>query len=141
MNISSTTQHLSDVRRFVQMHAEAAGFTEETIEQFKLAVDEACTNVIKHAYRDDDGGRIEISILVNDDRFVVTIRDEGRSFEIDKYRTPDIYQSIRNRKAGGYGIHLMRSLMDSVEYRQRGGSNEVQLTKFRQENGTAQRSK
>src|SRR5690606_23036590 len=47
----SSTRHLEEVRRFVEMCCQEARLSADTVEQFKLAVDEACTNVIKHAYK------------------------------------------------------------------------------------------
>ena len=101
------------------------------IEQFKIAVDEACTNVIKHAYGGDDQHQIDLAIIVDDDRFTVRIRDEGRAFRPQMYRKPDIFEFAEHRRAGGFGVHIMRSLMDKVEYRTKGNVNEVRLTKFR----------
>lgn len=135
LSVPSSTRYLSKVRRFVEDHARDAHLEAEAIEQFKIAVDEACTNVIKHAYRGDEKQQIDLAIIVDDDRFTVRIRDEGRSFRPQMYTEPDILKFAENRRAGGFGVHIMRSLMDKVEYRKKGKVNEVRLTKFR--NGRA----
>ena len=108
-----------------------AGLKEDIVEQVKIAVDEACTNVIKHAYRNEPAHQIDITIIIDTDHFTIRIRDEGESFRPDRYRSPDIYESVKRRKSGGYGVHIMRRLMDHVEYRTQGKVNEVFLTKFR----------
>lgn len=134
LSIPSSTRYLERVRRFVEMHVRNARLADEAIEQFKIAVDEACTNVIKHAYRGDDSQQIDLAVIVEDDRVTVRIRDAGRSFQQEFYTSPDIFELAENRRAGGFGVHIMRSLMDRVEYSSRGNTNEVRLTKFR--NGT-----
>lgn len=134
LSIPSSTRYLERVRRFVETHVRTASLADEAIEQFKIAVDEACTNVIKHAYRGDDSQQIDVAVIVEDDRVTVRIRDAGRSFQQEFYTRPDIFELAEHRRAGGFGVHIMRSLMDRVEYSSRGNTNEVRLTKFR--NGT-----
>ena len=131
-SIPSSTRYLEDVRRFVETHALEADFPEETVTQFKMAVDEACANVIEHAYGGQEGHRVEISILIDSERFTVRIRDEGEPFNRATYQEPDLFKLTKNRKQGGLGVHIMRRLMDRVEYRTRGKTNEVLLTKYRQ---------
>lgn len=129
--IPSSTRYLEDVRRFVVSHAEAAALPDDAVEQFKIAVDEACTNVIEHAYRGEETHEVDIAIIVDHDRFTVRIRDEGEPFNQSEYREPDLLQYAKRRRAGGLGVHMMRRLMDRVEYRKRGKVNEVHLTKYR----------
>lgn len=123
----------------MESHAREAALTEETVEHFKIAVDEACTNVIKHSYRGEDVHEIDIAVIVEPDYFTVRIRDEGVPFKPDQYHEPDIFELAKRRRAGGFGVHIMRQLMDRVEYKKRGRVNEVQLTKFRNQNGKRRR--
>lgn len=119
------------MRRFVERHARQADFGEKTIEDFKIAVDEACTNIIKHAYDGDATQKIDLAVIVDDTHFTVRIRDEGRAFEKQSYTEPDLFHLAKRRRAGGFGVHIMRRLMDRVEYQSRGKTNEVKLTKYR----------
>ncbi len=127
----SSTRHLSRVRRFVQAYAEAAGLSETAVEQCCVAVDEACANVIKHAYHGDEGREIDIAVITEPDRFTVRIRDEGDPFQPAAYTEPDIRKQIKRRRGGGLGVYLMRRFMDDVAYATRGRVNEVRLTKYR----------
>ncbi len=129
--IPCSTSHLEKVRRFVESHAREAKLPPAAVEECKLAADEACTNVIKHAYKCDTSGQIEIAVIVADDRFTVRIRDEGLPFRSDLYREPDLPRALKQRRRGGLGVHIMRSMMDEVQYRKRGKVNEVNLTKYR----------
>jgi len=137
LRIPSTTRHLKTVRRFVERHARAAGLSSEVIEQLKLAVDEACTNVIKHAYKGRPDQPIDIAVLIEPDRFIVRIRDQGEAFDPVHYRAPDLPALIRRRQGGGLGVRLIRQLMDEVTYQSRGRYNEVQLIKYLARSGTA----
>lgn len=124
----SATRNLGKVRRFVARHARKVGFSDQVVEQVTLAVDEACSNVIRHAYTGKKKGPVEIDITVEPEVFTVTIRDEGEAFEPGTYQPPDLQRSIRSRKPGGYGIFMMRKLMDEVHYHSDGQHNEVRLS-------------
>ena len=129
--IPSSTRYLEDVRNFVVLHAQEADFPEDAVEQFKIAVDEACTNVIEHAYQGQTGHEVDIAIIVDADRFTVRIRDEGRPFDQARYHEPNLIELTKRGKSGGLGVHIIRRLMDRVEYRTRGQVNEIRMTKYR----------
>src|SRR5690625_2341786 len=88
MTIPSSTRHLSEVRRFVEQHAREAGLSEADVDKFRLAVDEACTNVIEHACKGDETYRITITINIKGPRVTMLIRDDGEAFDPEKY-APD----------------------------------------------------
>ena len=131
LTIPSSTRFLEDVREFVSMHAEEAGFSDQIVEQLKMAVDEACTNVIEHAYEGQSEQPIEIVISILSDKLTIRIRDKGRRFDQKAYREPDLIEYARTRKSGGFGVHIMRKLMDDVAWRTAGGYNECCMTKHR----------
>jgi serine/threonine-protein kinase RsbW len=131
LTIPSSTRFLEDVRQFVESHASEAEFPEDVVEQLKMAVDEACANVIEHAYQGEDEHPIDIAVIVQPDRFTVRIRDEGVGFNPKSYSEPDLLQFAHARRSGGFGVHIIRKLMDQVEYRKRGSKNECCLTKYR----------
>ena len=96
-----------------------------------LAVDEACTNIIKHAYQYATDQEIEVSVFPNHDSFEISIYDSGRSFDPAEIREPDLKEHIGHRKRGGLGVYLMKKLMDKVEYNfHKGKRNEVRLIKY-----------
>lgn len=131
LTIPSSTRYLEDIREFVATHAVSAGFSESEVEKLKIAVDEACTNVIEHAYGGKKEHAIDIALIVEPDRLTVRIRDTGSRFDPDVYREPDLLQFAKSKKAGGFGVHIMRKLMDRVEFRTRGDVNECCLVKYR----------
>ncbi len=135
LRIQSRTELLSEIRTFVSEAARMFGFNEVDVGKIELAIDEACTNIIKHAYRYNPEGMIEIRISSQRDqdaspRFIVEIADNGISFDTNKYSTPDMKEYFRKLRHGGLGIVLMKKLMDEVEYRQTPGQrNTIRLVK------------
>jgi len=131
LEIPSITENLQMIREFVLKIAAKTGFNEETQEQIALAVDEACTNVIKHAHHHDARRLMDIQIQTDAKKMKITITDKGRGFDITKLKDPDVEQFIRESKHGGLGIYLIKTLMDEVDYEFNPGvKNQVQLTKY-----------
>ncbi|HRR07337.1 MAG TPA: ATP-binding protein [Rhodothermales bacterium] len=136
LRVPSDKRYLADVRRFIEAHASIAGFPEFAIEHIKLAVDEACTNIIDHAYQRKNTEAIEVVIAVDVLAFRISLRHRGIPFQREQYHRPqDLRASINARKGGGWGVFLMNKLMDEVDYRILDGYNEVYLVKKRLLNG------
>lgn len=130
LRIKSKTENLSVIRDFVSENALTAGIPLTTVENIMLAVDEACTNIIKHAYKSSPEGEIIINIEYNKEKFTITIIDYGKSFEPERVPLPDLQKYYREHKVGGLGIYLMKSLMDDVKYTSVPGKyNQVLLSK------------
>ncbi len=135
--ILSRTDNLSEVREFVGEAARAFGFAEEDAANIVLAVDEACTNIIKHAYQYATDKEIEVALLQQPGTFEIRIYDNGRSFDPSTIRQPDLKEHIGHRRRGGLGVYLMKKLMDKVEYSfHRGKRNEVRLIKYLSKHST-----
>lgn len=131
ITVQASTERLSEVRDFVAEHAQAFGFEEDDIADIRLAVDEAFTNIIKHAYDNVDGKSVKISLTHNSDTFGISLFDSGKSFSLENYEKPDIREKIKKKKRGGVGVYLIQSLMDKVTYRHDGAKNEIRMTKKR----------
>ncbi|MBI5019848.1 MAG: ATP-binding protein [Ignavibacteriales bacterium] len=130
LNISSNTEKLSVVREFVSDAARNFGFDDETVSKISLAVDEACTNIIKHAYEYAPNKELEIKVLTNKQQFEVIITHQGKLLDPKLIKSPDMKEYLVHPRRGGLGIHLMRLLMDSVEYKIRDDKKcEVHLMK------------
>ena len=129
--VKSTTDNLALIRDFTKSAAQKCGFTEETIDKIALAVDEACTNVIKHAYKYSPEGDIIVNINVNHNKMTVSITDHGSNFDPSLVPEPDVKKYYRQHKIGGLGIYLMRKLMDEVNFNSvQGSKNQVVLIKY-----------
>lgn len=130
LKVNSKTENLSEIRDFVSTNALQAGIAVATIDNIILAVDEACTNIIKHAYKLSPQGEIIIRIDYDKEKFTITIIDYGKSFEPDRVPLPDLQKYYREHRVGGLGMYLIKSLMDDVEYTTIPGKyNQVLLSK------------
>ena len=131
IQVESRTERLIAVRDFVSEAARAFGFGDEDISKIALAVDEACTNIIKHAYRSDPTKIIHVDVRADGGTFEVAIQDDGVRFNPTQVQPPDMKEYLTHFRRGGLGVHLMKSLMDKVEYSlDPARTNEVRLTKY-----------
>ena len=127
----ASTNELGRIREFVAGHARKFGFDESDINDIRLAVDEACTNIIKHAYKWRSDNEIAIHITEKADEILISIFDNGRPFDPQAYQLPSTQDQLEQKKRSGYGILLIRKLMDHVEYRNRSSYNEIRMSKKR----------
>jgi serine/threonine-protein kinase RsbW len=128
--VKSRTENLALIRDFISSNASKAGFSKDEIDDMILAVDEACTNVIKHAYKYSPDGDITIKIEFDKSVFTITIEDNGISFNPDVVPAPDLQKYYREHRVGGLGMYLMKTLMDDVRYDSSPGKyNRVSLIK------------
>jgi len=98
----------------------------------ELAVDEACSNIIEHAYGVDNGGEIECTCEAEDDRLTVILRDHGEPFDPATVTRPDLSSGIEKRPLGGLGVYLMRQLMEDVRFEARGeAGNLLTMVKYK----------
>ncbi len=131
IEIKSSTANLSLVRDFVKKAAKDSGFNDETIGKIILAVDEACTNVIKHAYHYSNDGDIKIRAVFDKSKFKVIITDHGEPFNAKEIPEPNLQEYHRLKKVGGLGMFLMRKLMDEINYSTGNKTfNKVTLVKY-----------
>ena len=107
-------QHIGD---FVGLTAEKAGLDETAVYAVQLAVDEACTNIIEHAYGGESLGEISISTTVTPESFVVEIHDHGQPFDPDLIPVPNTNLPLDEIQPRGVGLFLMRKMMDEVRFK------------------------
>ncbi len=130
LKVKSKTENLSIIRDFISSSAYEAGMKSDEVENIILAVDEACTNIIRHAYKSVPDGELIIKTKSTLSRFVVSITDYGKSFEPEMIPEPDLQKYYKQRRVGGLGMYLMKTLMDDVKYVSIPGKyNEVLLSK------------
>jgi anti-sigma regulatory factor (Ser/Thr protein kinase) len=115
------------VRALVGKISERIGFEAEEIDQLVLAVDEACTNVIRHAYAGVGAGRIILTFTPSPDYFEVMIRDFGKGADPAGFEGRDLDEL----RPGGLGIHFIKSVVDNLEYTvPPGGGTVLKMMKF-----------
>jgi len=116
LRVPAEDRHLAEIRDFVQEVGEKIQIPGKILANTKLAVDEACTNVVKHGYQ-GRSGFIEVVVTGNEREFSIEILDQGESFDLRNVKSPNLKMYVETRKRGGLGVFLMNQLMDEVRYR------------------------
>lgn len=115
--ITSSTKNLVTVRKFIENRTQNFGVDSKIINQIVLAVDEACTNIIKYTHKYDDNNNIEVTLFNDKDEIKVIIFYKGDGFDPNKVKNPDMIEYFKNYKVGGLGIPMMRKFMSKIEYK------------------------
>jgi anti-sigma regulatory factor (Ser/Thr protein kinase) len=100
---------------FIEQACARAGVDPAAWFDLQLATEEACANVIEHAYR-EAGGKYEAHFDVRDHDVSITIHDHGRSFDPTSVPEPDLMGPLEERPLGGLGLHLMQKVMDEIRF-------------------------
>src|SRR4051794_10863523 len=99
------------------------------VNDVSVSLDEVLSNIIAHGYGPEDGGEIVVRLSFEHDEFRVEIVDGGKLFDPLQAPPPDLTAELRDRKIGGLGIHLIKSLMDNLAYDRIGGKNRLRMAK------------
>ena len=119
------------LRGFVSQMIAKSVLPKEEENKIIIAVDEAVSNIIEHAYEMQRNGTVCVEIETDQDKFQITISDTGKKFNPDAVKDPDILDHVKSKKKKGLGIFLMRQIMDEVRYTFRDGvQNELVLVKY-----------
>ncbi len=129
LTVGSQTDHLTEVRQFVSKLAREHGFTEDDVNKITIAVDEACTNIIKHGYNFSPEHSIDIEIHREGINFEILISDSGKKFDPNTIETPDMKEYLSHYRRGGLGVYLMKRIMDSVEFNSHRNRNTLRMVK------------
>jgi serine/threonine-protein kinase RsbW len=120
---------LGRFRDFIQAACDQAGLERETCDDLKLAVDEACTNIITHGYAGLEPGSISLELWLDPQQALVKITDFGHPFEPGRSPAPDVDAPLEARAPGGFGLFFIYSVMDEVAYQTSAEGNCLTLSK------------
>ena len=115
LRLPAELTQIAAVHDFVEQVGQDHNLDVRTLHTLHLVLEEACTNVIVHAYQ-GQGGEMEITIEVQTDCVRVLVHDWGTPFEPADVPVPDVYAPLEDRPLGGLGVYLLREMMDDVQY-------------------------
>lgn len=115
--VKSETSQLAVIRDFITGHAEECKIPGQVLNALILAVDEAATNIVKHAYHYATDKEIHIVFQVTDEECTVSLTDFGDSFDPSLIPQPNMKEYLQQHRVGGLGLYLIRTLMDGMEYK------------------------
>lgn len=118
MKIPAKAEYVGVIRLTISGIASRMGYTYEEIEDIKIAVSEACTNAVQHAYPDDEVGEVIVGFGIYEDKLETMVADSGKSFnflqtknELGPYTESSTVDQLTE---GGLGLYLIETLMDEV---------------------------
>ncbi len=111
IDIAATAENLKEIRKFVRSYIDECAGLDKYKDELVLAIDEACQNVVRHAYKETKGD-IAVKLSYKNNNFIVSVEDDG---------TPVIPEKIKPRnlddiKPGGLGTFFINQIMDSVSF-------------------------
>jgi len=124
--LSGNPRELSLVRRILHASAASVPIAADFLNDVKLAVTEACTNVIKHAYKYNPQKTFDLSLQVSQKLMMVKLTYEDKGFDPAKIPSPD-FSKVQE---GGFGVFIIRKVMDDVVYSTHSGSVVLRMVKI-----------
>ena len=116
INAKASRENLPELLLFIEQACNRYQISKPICLNLRLAVEEACVNIIEHGYADLQTGMIEIAFQFRDNQVIITIIDFGREFDPTTYPPPDRSSEWDQRPVGGLGVFLISQLMDEVRY-------------------------
>jgi anti-sigma regulatory factor (Ser/Thr protein kinase) len=117
LDVEAQFSNLSEIADFIQHVTTVFNFDEQAAYAVQLAVDEACSNIIEHAYRDTEPGRLRLTCEYRAGGLQIVIFDRGTPFDPDTIPDFDPSTPLNQRGRRGMGLFFISNLMDAVEYR------------------------
>lgn len=133
MKLPAKSDYVSVARLTASGIANRMGFDYEAIEDLKVAISEAATNVVSHAYNKNENGDVLLGFSIYNDRIEIMVSDNGESFNINEIKDElgPIEDAVKtdDLREGGFGLFLINALMDKVEVNNNRGVI-VHMTKY-----------
>ena len=128
MIVPGKPEYVGTVRIAAAHMASQAGFNIEAIDDIKVAISEACTNIVIHSHKNNDSAfEYDVALELDETKLTITVQDAGAGFELKGYIEPipgDICES-------GLGIFIIRALMDEVDIASEPGRGTyIKMTKY-----------
>jgi len=122
-------REIERLNRIVRQFGDLNEIPSRALYALNLALDEVVTNVVRHGFDDRSGQEVVACITTRQGELMTVVTDSGRPFNPLDVPAPDVDVPLSERTLGGLGIHLVRSLMDSLEYRREKEKNVLTLRK------------
>ncbi len=125
LEINSDCNLLSAIRVLVRQVVSGMEFSEHTIDQIVLAVDEACANIIRHCYHMEDDQKIILSIIEERDGLRFELKDFGPSQSLEQF----IHRKLEDVRPGGLGVYFIKQIMDNIDLKNETDGNRLIMVK------------
>jgi serine/threonine-protein kinase RsbW len=129
LRIANDVAELSRVAESVDRYCDENGVPADAAFNINVVLEELLMNTISYGFTDAKPHEIEVTIVKGRETITVEISDDGQAFDPLQAAAPDLNAPLAERRIGGLGIHFVKTLMDTVEYRHADGRNHVILGK------------
>jgi len=130
VKIGYSIENLKEVRDFIRISLKNHHISDLEISEIVLALDEMCSNLMIHSHHCNPDDLFELNIHVERDHpLVFELIDDGTVFDINHFATPALDSIVNEKRKGGLGIRLVKSIMDKIEYKKSGEKNVCRLSK------------
>jgi serine/threonine-protein kinase RsbW len=128
--VGCSIENLKGVRDFIRTSLKNHGIADLLVSEIVLALDEMCSNLMIHSHHCNPDEMFELNIYVESNKpLVFELIDDGTVFDINQFNEPALNNIIHEKRKGGLGIRLVKSIMDKIEYQHMSGRNVCRLTK------------
>jgi serine/threonine-protein kinase RsbW len=128
--VGCSIENLKGVRDFIRTTLKNHGIADLIVSEIVLALDEMCSNLMIHSHHCKADEMFELNIYVEGNKpLVFELVDDGTVFDINQFSEPALNNIIHEKRKGGLGIRLVKSIMDKIEYDHQSGKNVCRLTK------------
>ncbi|KZB90947.1 anti-sigma B factor RsbW [Bacillus sp. VT 712] len=135
MKIPAKPDYVAIIRLTLSGVANRMGFSYDDIEDMKIAISEACTNAVQHAYKEDENGEVKVGFGLFPDRLEIMVVDKGESFNFEELKEKigpyETAKEVEMLPEGGLGLYLIETLMDEVKMMNSKGVT-LMMTKYLQ---------
>jgi anti-sigma regulatory factor (Ser/Thr protein kinase) len=133
INLSNKLSELGRVNQSLTEFGQRHGLAPKVVHDLNLALEEILTNTISYGYTDNREHEIKVRLSMQPGEVQAEVEDDGQPFDPLAVPEPDTAKSLEERTIGGLGIHLVRKLMDNLEYKRQGERNLLIMKKKTQE--------
>jgi serine/threonine-protein kinase RsbW len=107
--------------------------SEKLVWEIRLVLEEIVTNIISYGYEDQKEHNIAVSIMNSEQYITLVVRDDARPFNLLEHPAPDLKIPLEGREVGGLGIHLVRKIMDEIDYKREADGNRLFMRRRKQQ--------
>ena len=129
VQLKNNITEIERLSKIVAEFGENNNLSSKVLYALNLALEEILTNIISYGYEDNNEHHIVIRLSLKDEELVAEVEDDGRPFNPLEVPEPDISRPLEDRQIGGLGIHLVRNLMDGLEYSRHEAKNLLVMKK------------
>jgi serine/threonine-protein kinase RsbW len=129
VRLPADVHDIERLNRLVRQFGELHEIPSRVLYAVNLAIDEVVTNVVRHGFEESDRQEVVAQVTARSGEVTTEVSDAGRAFNPLEVPAPDLEAPLAERSLGGLGIHLVRSLMDGLEYRRENGKNVLTMRK------------